>query len=387
MEEKDIIRTEEDSLQQPQQTGALTPDGSILGGYDNNLPVRRESVASGNISNAFLSSMTATSEGIHKKYPNLELSESEEKLRTDKEGNKVRYTRRQKLTLLALTQELSKHSEDKEVKELIERMEKANSIEEYKKLANAKVSVHINLMEVCRLVDGEVERWREENQETLREELKKISMIRQLYLQDIEISKPDGTKEKIGVLKHFKPYISLTNDDIILEMNDGGKAIATEITFQSIFFDKLLDRYAQLPKEAFDMKSSKGRRLSNDVYLSLLLVIMPLRWAHVFWNYHRAKESIKKKDIIDPDKRERILEEALTHAPISFDLIKEITEKDYGKYRSEKKRFNSYLQEALTALIEIGILLDKSRIDWEKENITVVFNPNYTTLRQKKLDT
>ena len=118
MEEKDIRRTEEDSIQQPQQTGSLTPDGSILGGYDNNLPIRRESVASGNISNAFLSSMTATSEGIHKKYPNLELSESEEKLRTDKEGNKVRYTRRQKLTLLALTQELSKHSDDKEVKEL-----------------------------------------------------------------------------------------------------------------------------------------------------------------------------------------------------------------------------------------------------------------------------
>ena len=50
-----------------------------------------------------------------------------------------------------------------------------------------------------------------------------------------------------------------------------------------------------------------------------------------------------------------------------------------------KARFKEYLWEAMQALIRIGVLLEKSSIDWEKETITLVYNPDYATPKQRNI--
>ena len=93
---------------------------------------------------------------------------------------------------------------------------------------------------------------------------------------------------------------------------------------------------------------------------------------------------IKKEGILDTEKISSLRKKALTHAPISVEDIKAITNADYTN-RKRRRDFWKDLWEALRALIVYGIITTETRIDQEKGEVILVYNPDFDTPKQTSL--
>ena len=284
----------------------------------------------------------------------------------DESGQIPRFTPQQKKILLALQYGLTQLLDEPEIKEYTTLLEKGRTPE------NA-IKATVNLRELCKTVYGEKENGREDYQNILKDELRKLSEIKMLQIYELDFER-DGER-KHGRVKHFKPYINLTGEEVHLEEEGGKTSKGVVVEFSRIFLDKANNRYF-LPKKTFwEAKTSKGKRIKTDEFITLSSLAINLSWGH--YQSLRKKKS-KIDEIIDPESKEKAITEILTHAPITFDSFKE---RLYVKMEkpSQKQRFKYKIWEAAWALIREGILSDKSNIDFDKETITLVFTPDYNT--------
>ena len=309
--------------------------------------------------------IVATIGSIKKKY-DLDEKDSVIIEAIDESGQIPRFTPQQKKILLALQYGLTQLLDEPNIKEYTTLLESGRTPE------NA-IKATVSLRELCKTVYGEKENGREDYQNILKDELRKLSEIKMLQIYELDFER-DGEK-KHGRVKHFKPYINLTGEELHLEEEGGRTSKGVVVEFSRIFLDKANNRYF-LPKKSFwEAKTSKGKRIKTDEFITLSSLAINLSWGH--YQSLRKKKS-KIDEIVDPEKKDKAITEILTHAPITFDNFKE---RLYVKMEkpSQKQRFKYKIWEAVWALIREGILSDKSSIDFDNETITLVFTPDYNT--------
>lgn len=338
-------------------TGIGYTEKGIKEGRETSLPEK--------ITSSFAENIVSTIESIKKKY-NLDEKDSVIIEAIDENGKLPNFTPQQKKILLALQAGLTQQLDEPEIKEYCAQLSKGITPKD-------AFSAIVNLRELCKKVYGEKENGREEYQNILKAELKNLSEIKSLQIYELDFER-DGEK-KHGRVKFFNPYINLTGKEVHIEMEGGLTSIGIVVEFSRIFLDKVNNRYF-LPKQTFwEAKTSRGKRIKTDEFITLASLAMYLSWGH----YQSLKRKMEKIDeIADPENREKAITEILTHAPITFDSFKE---RLYVKMEkpSQKQRFKYKIWEAMWALINEGILSDKSSIDFDKETITLVFNEDYTT--------
>ncbi len=336
----------------------------------------------GRISNALSESITATPRSIEKKY-GFTIKDEVVKRAVDENGKIVKPSALQKKLLLNLEWRISLLLDKPNVREYLDHLEKGDASE-------PNIKEFINLEEICRDVYGEEERWKSDKQSRIRKELNELSKKKQLHIYKATYKDSEGRDQEAQV-KDFYPYINLTGRETHVTV---GKrtAIAVEVEFSRIFFERLWDRYHLLPSSFWEAVGSNNQRIKGekptDIFISLSTIAVNKSWSHYHHDLPEAKKYIKSEKILDPEKITDIKEKALTHTPISFEELEEALEKKYDKsskgYRTEWRRFKSYLWEAMWALISKGILTEKSDIDFDKENFTLVYSENPTEPRTGK---
>ena len=322
------------------------------------------------ITTSFAENIISTIGAIKKKY-NLDEKDSVIIEAIDENGQLPRFTPQQKKILLALQSGLTQQLDEPEIKEYSNQLAKGITPK------NA-LSATVNLRELCKKVYGEKENGREEYQNILKAELKNLSEIKRLQIYELDFER-DGEK-KHGRVKHFKPYINLTGEEVHIEEEGGLISIGVVVQFARIFLDKVNNRYF-LPKQTFwEAKTSKGKRIKTDEFITLASLAINLSWGH-YQNLKKKKSKID--EIVDPESREKAITEALTHAPITFESFKERLYVKMEK-NSQKQRFKYKIWEAAWALINEGILSEKTDIDFDKETITLVFNEDYNSPKESR---
>ena len=322
------------------------------------------------ISNALSESVIATPQTIERKY-NLTIQDSVIKEAVDENGKVPRLSVMQKKILLSLESHLSQLIEKPEIKDYIERLKKGEN--------PPLVAEYISLEELCSDIFGKEEKWKSDKQNDIKKELQALSSIRQLQIYKVKALNNEGV-EREAMVRIFAPYLSLTGEEKQIKI---GKrtTIAVKILFGRIFLERISDRFFTILPSFWQAKKSNGEKIRTDHFYSLSTLAFNLAWSHYYIELPKAEQYIKKENILDTEKIEAIKESAMTHDPISFDRIKDII-KGKTEERSQKKRFKTYIWDAMWALIDYGLLSDKSRINWERETITLVYNEHYATPRQ-----
>lgn len=369
-EDKKIIGSESTNIQGEDNIISL-PGLSVQ--YDKGQIEQGKQQLPARISNFLSESVTATLHSIETKHK-LTIKDSFIKEAVDDNGKLPKLSAMQKKILLALQSQLSLLLDKPSVREYTEKINSGESPD--------KVEEFISLEELCRDVYGEEERWKSRPQQEIKEELKKLSDIKQLQIYYVDIADGNGNK-KHATMRLLEPYLTLLGEE--REIRIGKRtSIAVKIRFARIFLEKIGDRYFTILPSFWKATKSNGKRISTDHFYSLSTLAFNLSWSHYRHNLPRAKERIKNDGILDKEKQAQIIKEALTHEPIHFDRIKDIL-KVKTEARAEKIRFKNYLWEAMWALIDYGLLTSDSTIDWERETITFVYNQDYATPRQKQI--
>lgn len=369
-EDKKIIGSESNNTQEESNITSL-PGFSTQ--YHQGQAERGKQQLPARISNALSESIIINFDRLKKKY-NLDSSNSIIQKAVDEDGKIIKLSFQQKKILLALQAQLSTLIEEPGIKGYIEKLDKGETPKNL-------VRVFINLEELCKNVFGEEEKGRADKQKTLRNSLKELSDIKQLQIYNVKALDEYGNEIPDARIEHFKPYLSLTGEEARIYV--GKKAvIAVEIEFSRIFLERINDRYIKILPSFWEAKTSKGKRIKSDHFISLSALAINLAWSH-YYELRKKEKEIKEKGIIDPEKIKDIKEEALTHSPIPFSTLMDAIA---GKteHPQQQARFRNYLWEAMRALIDYGLLTIKSKIDWEKETIILVFNEDYNTPKMKQ---
>lgn len=326
------------------------------------------------ISNALSESIIINTHRLEDTY-NLSIDDKIVREATDEEGKLIKLSFQQKKILLALQAQLSTLIEKPSIKNYIEKINRGENPQTF-------VKEFINLKELCKHIYGEEEKGRDDYQKTIKAELKALSEVRQLQIYKVKALDQEGNEVPNARIEHYSPYLSLTGEETRIHVGEK-TAIAVEVIFSRIFLERINNRYINILPSFWEAKTSKGKKIKSDHFISLSTLAFNLAWTHYRINLPEVEKYVKKEKIIDTEKIQALKEQALTHTPIPFDTLKDAIA---GKIDHPQKeaRFKEYLWEAMRALINYGLITKKSRIDWEKETITLVYNADYNTPRMKQ---
>ncbi len=323
------------------------------------------------ISNALTESIIATTQSIEKKY-NLTITDSIIKESVDENGKIPKLSVMQKKVLLSLESHLTQIIDKPEIKEYIEKLKNGEN-------PRNLVSEYISLEDLCSDIYGKEEKWKKSKQNEIKNELKNLSQIRQLQIYKVRAKDESGVNRDMRV-QTFAPYLTLTGEEKQLTI---GKrtTIAVNIMFGRIFLERINDRFFTILPSFWQAKKRNGEKIRTDHFYSLATLAFSLSWSHYYVDLPNVNKYIQKEGILDTEKIEAMKEKALTHEPIPFDRIRDIL-KGKTEARAQKKRFKEYLQDALFALIDYGLITEKSEINIKNETIKLVYNEYYATLKQ-----
>ena len=373
-EDKKIIGSEQTTIQEADNTNSFLPGAGIQYSKDSKTESEiKTSLLPGRINNALSESIIATSRSIEKKY-GLTIKDTIIKDVVDAKGRIPKPSAMQKRVLLSLGYRLSLLMEEPEIKGYIEKLKD-------KKNPSDNVKVFISLEDMCGDIHGEEEKWIPGKQNRIKQELKDISETKRLHIYKTELQDENGRTQEV-LVEDFYPYINLTGRERRVSI---GKrtALAVEVEFTRIFFERAWDRYYQLLPSFWEAEGLNGRRMITDTYWSLSTLVMNKAWSHYHHDLPEAENYIKEQGILDPDKIKQIKEKALTHTPTPFEELKAIQEKS-SEHPQQKARFKEYLLEAMWALIKRNILSEESSIDWENETFTLVYSEAPNIPRDKE---
>lgn len=333
------------------------------------------------LSIALLTRAKDTAKEMEKNY-GIKVTEEELKEVVDEEGKPKKLTKKQDRILLAFSSEVSKHIEEEGIKEL------ADKIENGERLDNGIAHFFVSLEELCRKVDGKDEKWKRKKQQAIEEELKKISQIKQIQI--FKIRRKVGT-DKSGkdifeniTYKAVDPYLALTGKSREIQIGKRTSK-AVEVVFGRVFLERLEKRSTPILDSYWELQDSKGAKIYTAIFNDLSKLVFRLRWSHIYHELPTIEKYIKKEGILDTDKIESLRRKALTHAPISVEEIKAITNADYTNSRQRRKDFWVELWEALRALIVYGIITTDTKIDKDKGEVILVYSAEFDTPSQTSL--
>lgn len=333
------------------------------------------------LSLALLSRAKNTAEEMEKNY-GIKVTEEELKEVVDEEGKPKKLTKRQDRILLAFSSEVSKHIEEEGIKEIADKIEKGE------RLGNDIAHFFVSLEELCRKVDGKEEKWKKKKQQAIEEELKKIAEIKQIQIYKIrrKVSTDNNGKDTFEniTFTEVDPYISLTGKTREIQIGKRTSK-AVEVLFGRVFLERLEKRSTPILDSYWELQDSNGAKIYTAIFNDLSKLVFRLRWSHIYHELPTIEKYIQKEGILDTEKIESLRRKALTHAPISVEEIKAITNADYTNSRQRRKDFWGDLWEALRALIVYGIITTDTKIDKDKGEVILVYNAYFDTPSQTSL--
>ena len=167
-------------------------------------------------------------------------------------------------------------------------------------------------------------------------------------------------------------------------MPGGRTAKAVEVIFSRVFLERIKTRSTPILDSYWELQDSNGGKIYTAIFNDLSKLVFRLRWAHIYHELPTMEKYIQKEGILDTEKIDNLRRKALTHAPISVDEIKSITNADYTN-RKRRRDFWRELWEALRALIVYGIITTDTTIDQEKGEVVLVYSADFDTPRQTSL--
>lgn len=369
----------------------------------------------GRISNVLTGNMIITPRSLERKF-NEEYSIEEllPKDSIDEEGNIVKLSAMQNRVIFSLSKQIfsKDRKEVTEYMEAIKRGENPKSLprmyvvipsmiedifgEERRKEAIKLTELNENLFgegngELITISDmsgdvfGEEEKGKKKKVNYIKRELESIARIKipQVYLTG-EFKDKSGVVHKTAI-RELIPYITITGYEKQFLIDDKVFS-AVEIEPSRIFYEKNWvgkeSRSFILGKDVLGARLPSGRKIETDVYwCGLFPLAANYSWYYYYYRLEAVKKHIKKENIIDSEKIAQLKEDALTSTPISFQRIREAINFK-SKHPQEEARFKKRLWEGLWALIDRGVITEKSSINWEKETFTLVFSESREPLNR-----
>ena len=366
----------------------------------------------GRISNVLTGNMILTKRSLEKKFDNGQTYEELlPKGATDREGNIIKLSAMQNRVIIALSNQIFSKNR-KEVNQYLEALkENPNSQpslpriyvllsymsedifgEERRKQAIALSELNetisndlITLSDMSGDIFGEEEKGKQSKIKDLYSELESIAKIKIPQVYPVGSFEDENGEHKVS-FRALTPYITITGYEKQILIDDKIYS-AIEIEPSRIFYERNWvgkgSRYFTLGKDVLGARLPSGRKITTEVYwCGLFPLAADYSWYYRHTRLPAAKKQIKDDNIIDSVKKDQLKEDALTCPPIPFQRIKEAINFQ-SKHPQEEARFIKQLWEGLWALVDRGIITEKSSIDWDKETFTLVFKENVDPLKRK----
>jgi metal-responsive CopG/Arc/MetJ family transcriptional regulator len=432
-EDKKILIPEEPVNNNSEEKEALPDMGTRYGKYKEK---KQGQISKGRISTALMKNTASTVNSLMREYSteidkilpngptdingNLIKGNTEiENIRpTDENGNLIKLDAMGTKTIYALNKYIF-DNEEESVKKYLESAEKENKKEIKERdqnLLDNTPKVGINVISISIDLWGKDQGKRPKKIIETAELIKKIAGIYiPQFIRYGEIE--DENKKKIIVRDSFLyPYITIEAiraTEFIpgkkFGSSEAGKPITLNTYFEirpkRIFFEHNWigkgSRYFPLPDGILDAQLPSGWPNNTDVlWIGLFPLAATYRYNCYSIRYQNVKKTIKEEDIIDSEKIEQLTTDALTYKNIPFQRLKDIVGyestieeaiEEYIKNREKenkepsktqigtirriyKRRFYEDIWEGMWALVERGIITDKSSIDYDNETFTFVFS-------------
>lgn len=295
----------------------------------------------------------------------------------DREGNLVKLSAMQNRVLFSLCKQIFS-KERKEVSDYLEALKRGENPEKLPR-------VYILLPDMSGDIFGEEERGKPRKINEIYTELENISKVKVPQVYSTGTFKDEKGVEHSLTLRNLIPYISITGYEK-QAIVDGNIYPAVQIECSRIFYERNWigkgSRNFLLSNDILEARLPSGRKITTDVYWSgLFPMAANYSW---FYYWHRLKaveKKIKEEDIIDSVRIAQLKEDALTTPPIPFQRLRAAINFK-SKHPQEEARFKKQLWEAMWALIERGVITDKSDIDYDNETFYFVFSESQEPLNK-----
>lgn len=296
----------------------------------------------------------------------------------DRDGNLVKLSAMQNRVLFSLSKQIF----SKERKEVTEYLEALRRGENPDKLPR----VYIVLSDMSGDIFGEEERGKPRKVKEIYNELEAISKVRVPQVYSTGTFTDDNGVEHSLKFRDLIPYISITGYEKQIIVDDSEIYPAVEIECSRIFYERNWigkeSRNFLLTNDILEARLPSGRKITTDVYWSgLFPMAANYSWYYYWYRLKAAEKQIKSENIIDSVKIAQLKEDALTTPAIPFQRIRDAINFK-SKHPQEEARFKKQLWEAMWALIDRGVITEKSDINWENETFYFVFSESREPLNK-----
>lgn len=296
----------------------------------------------------------------------LELQAIDEARLVNREGKTTYLTKRQQKLVYALSMFLSQSKDEPEIRAYVQALKDG-------KHPKSRITLPISITLLTKLVtvDGYA---RKKQKEDVLSDLKAMADIKQ-----VQIFGEYGTNE--GQLRFVASLISISEqiEDLSKDKELDSDFIA--VTFGSIFFYELYNKYAIIKPSLFQLWGKSGNGTDTELFAMLLSDLLAK------YSFHRIASrqagAKVKKDKYKTDEslfkaRKKAQRDALTYSEYTS-TIQERVVTGYSKSREQKRRFVRDLNGAIRALIQYGLLTDETRITKtdKGDRVDFVFNIDY----------
>lgn len=306
------------------------------------------------------------------KAQGLALQESDEDNYIGRDGKNIALTNKQRKIIFALSHYLSQFLYEEDVQECIAKLET-------RRTSRATVERSINLKEFDRLYMSPDGKTRPLQVKSLREELKKISDVRQvLYYGSYGSEKAKA--------RFLAPLVSVEEELEDLTEDKSLNLDYVNVRYSPVFLYRLQTESFFFNINLIRIMGKKGSGTETELFHILLSDLAAkfenkLRVARAIGKTIKKSDYGTKEEYIAAVKTAR--EEALTYKQNVSTLLSRVTT-DYSSTKQYKARFRSDLKKALNVLKEVGIIIDGGLVKNAKgeDALRVIFNEKYSSAKK-----
>lgn len=296
----------------------------------------------------------------------LELQAIDERRLIDRDGKTTYLTKQQQRLTYALSMFLSQSKEEPEIKSYVQKLAQGET-------PKSRITLPISITQLTKLVTTDNKARARQKKDVL-SNLQAMSEIKQ-----VQTFGEYGTKE--GQVRLIAPLIQLSEQVEDLSKDKELDADFIAVTFGSIFFYELYNKYAIVKPSLFSIWGKAGSGTDTELFATLLSDLLAKYSQHRIASI-KAVEKIRRnqyKKIEDYYKaKAKAQKDALTYSEYTS-TIKERVTTDYESQRVYRLNFKRDLEKAIKALQDYGLLTEATRITRTKkgDRVDFVFSFDY----------
>lgn len=296
----------------------------------------------------------------------LELQAIDERRLIDRDGKTTYLTKQQQKLTCALSMFLSQSKNEPEIRAYVQKLAQGET-------PNSRITLPISITQLTKIVTTDNKARARQKADVL-SNLKTMSEVKQ-----VQTFGDYGTKE--GQVRLIAPLIQISEQIEDLSEDKKLDADFVSVTFGSIFFFELYNKYAIIKPSLFSIWGKAGSGTDTELFSALLFNLLAKYSQHRIASI-KAVEKIKRSQYKTEESyfkaRNKVQKNALTYSEYTS-TIKERVTTDYESQRVYKLNFKRDLEKAIKALQEYGLLSDSTRITKtdKGDRVDFVFNFDY----------